>query len=279
MTAADTEQPAPDAPAWDDQHLRDDPHADSDKARRVRDMFAAIAPSYDLNNRLHSFGLDQRWRSKTVKLAELKPTDRVADVACGTGDLTLAFARGLQRARQAEGLGTLEPGQVVGLDFTVPMLELAREKSPTAFDGSVVYQPGDATALELDDASVDVVSIAFGIRNVSDPHAALREFSRVLCPAGRLVILEFATPRNPLIRFGHDLWCKHIMPRTATLIARDRSGAYRYLPRSVETFLERDAMARAMKDAGFVWIKQEPMTCGTVVIHRGVKPGSGTAPV
>jgi len=271
QTASTSQASRVDAPAWDDRQLRANPHADGEKARRVRDMFSAIAGSYDLNNRLHSFGLDQRWRHKTVEQAELRPTDHVADIACGTGDLTLAFARALQKLRAKEKLGGLEPGQVRGLDFTPPMLDIARQKSKPSFGEEIIYAVGDATQLDLPDACMDVVSIAFGIRNVSDPAAALAEFHRVLRPGGRLVILEFAEPKNPLVRFGHDLWCKHIMPRTATLIARDQSGAYKYLPRSVETFLDPDAIAQAMRESRFVYVSQRAMTCGTVVVSRGVK--------
>ena len=253
--------------AWDHGIKQEDPHAFEDKPDRVRSMFAAIAGAYDLNNRLHSFGLDQRWRKAVVRACRVRPTDDVLDVACGTGDLTEAFARA-------------RPRSVTGVDFTPPMLDVARRKASRrrrpAGEPEPVYAVGDATALEFPDASFDVVSIAFGIRNVGDAAAALREFRRVLRPGGRLAILEFATPRNPIVRFGHDLWTRRIMPHTATLLARDRSGAYHYLPRSVETFLDPDALAAAVEAAGFRPPRRRPLTLGTCVAHvADVDPGAG----
>lgn len=278
-------------PAWNDDLLRD-PHHVADKRSRVQKMFAAIAPKYDLNNRLHSFGMDQRWRRKAVKLAELKAEDRVVDVACGTGDLTLAFWRALLRlcgghsglfiSRSAPG-GT-GPRPVVGVDFTFPMLPVAKAKatanefvwlskdSPSAFvEHACEFINGDAQCLPLADASADVVSIAFGIRNVQKPAKALAEFYRVLKPGGRVIILEFSQPKNRMIRFFNDLYCNKIMPTTATWISGDKSGAYKYLPMSVKKFVTREQMMAMMKDAGFVDVTQHPMTFGVAVVYRGYK--------
>ena len=155
-------------------------------------MFAAIARSYDLNNRLHSFGRDQAWRKAAVKLANVRAGEEVVDCACGTGDLTLAFAK-------------TNAKRVVGTDFTQEMLDIAGTKLRDA-SGRVTFQQADAMNLPFDDGSFDVVSIAFGIRNVADPSKAIAEFHRVLRPGGRVVILEFDEPRNPLIRFGNDLY-------------------------------------------------------------------------
>lgn len=254
-------------PAWTEQDLSDNPHERADKAERVRSMFAAIAQSYDLNNRLHSFGRDQAWRRQAVKLAEINPQDHVLDVACGTGDLAEAFAlAGAER--------------VIGLDFTEPMLEIARHKaardqSPAPLK-AIEYRQGDAMDLPFDDASFDIVSIAFGIRNVSEPPRALAEFFRVLRPGGRLIVLEFSEPKNRMIRALNRFYCHQVMPRTASWIARDRSGAYRYLPRSVETFLTREAMTERMQQAGFREIAQHPMTFGVCVCYRGVVPQPAT---
>lgn len=254
-------QNQPDAPAWTDGDLAQNPHHTGDKADRVRRMFAAIAPSYDLNNRLHSFGRDQAWRRAAVKLAQVKNSDSVLDVACGTGDLTRAFA-------------DAGAAIVVGLDFTAEMLDIARTKRLSPNVGSPVtnnisYVQGDAMALPFDDASFNVVSIAFGIRNVSDPSKALREFKRVLRPGGRLVILEFSEPTFAPARWFNNLYCKRVMPITASLIARDRSGAYRYLPKSVETFMSPPQMKAAMETAGFKVTTQKPLTFGVCTLHRG----------
>ncbi|MEE9405048.1 MAG: bifunctional demethylmenaquinone methyltransferase/2-methoxy-6-polyprenyl-1,4-benzoquinol methylase UbiE [Algisphaera sp.] len=248
-------------PAWDAARLNA-PHAVADKAARVEEMFTAIAPSYDLNNRVHSFGRDQAWRRATVKLADLKAGDCVLDVACGTGDLTLAFAQAQKKLES-------NPPSVTGVDFTYAMLPLAKQKSTGK---QTRYVHGDAMALPLPDASVDVVSIAFGIRNVIDPAAALAEFARVLRPGGRLMVLEFTVPRNPVMRLGYNFYCGWLMPRTATLISGDRSGAYRYLPRSVSTFASAEQLRKMMALAGLVGVETTSLTLGIAACHRGVKP-------
>ena len=251
---------APEGPVWTPDALRHDPHADAEKARKVQAMFAAIARSYDLNNRLHSFFQDQRWRRAAVRAAGVEAGTRVLDVACGTGDLSEAFA----------DAGAAE---VTGVDFTPQMLDVARHKGASPRGRHpVTYRQGDAMRLEFPDASFDVVSIAFGIRNVADPARALREFHRVLRPGGRLIVLEFADPANPLVRWGSDLYTKRIMPWTASLVARDRSGAYHYLPRSVSTFLQPADFARALGAAGFRDPTATPLTMGICVLHRAVRP-------
>lgn len=270
-------------PAWTDADLAANPHEAADKAKRVRDMFSAIAPSYDLNNRVHSMGRDQAWRRKAVQLAVVKPNDSVLDVACGTGDLTLAFSDALSRKRVS--LDSSSPQQpIIGLDFTFEMLMHAHRKSGhnamssksdsvSAKQGEPVsWIHGDAMRLPLADQSVDIVSIAFGIRNVSIPSQAIAEFYRVLRPGGRLIILEFSLPRNRLLRGMYNFYFKHIMPRTASLIARDRSGAYKYLPRSVNTFIDRKTLIGMMETAGFADVSPHPLTFGVAVVYRGVKP-------
>ena len=215
-------------------------------------MFGAIASSYDFNNRIHSFGQDQRWRRKGVRLAAPGPESVVVDVACGTGDLSEAF--------HDQGVS-----QVIGVDFTPEMLDVARERAGRAGRTGLEYRHGDAMDLDLPTDSADVLSIAFGIRNVSDPARALAEFRRVLRPGGRLLILEFSQPSNPMIRLFNTLYCRRIMPLTATLLSGDRSGAYRYLPKSIETFLPRAELEAAIRDAGFDQIRQYPMTFGVCV--------------
>lgn len=277
MTSDPPTKAAPDAePAWTKPKL-DNPHAEPDKARRVREMFAAIAPSYDLNNRVHSFGRDQAWRRAAVGMADVAGSDHVVDVACGTGDLSLAFADELNRqnhvARRA----------VLGIDFTYEMLPLAKAKAkagtsggrsgPAALDKeAAVFVRGDAMNLPLPDESVDILSIAFGIRNVADPAAALAEFFRVLRPGGRLIVLEFTVPTNPLVKLGYDFYCGWLMPRTATLISGDKSGAYKYLPRSVSTFTGKAELIAAMGAAGFEQVVTRGLTFGIATCYRGMKP-------
>jgi demethylmenaquinone methyltransferase/2-methoxy-6-polyprenyl-1,4-benzoquinol methylase len=263
------------APQWDAQSLRD-PHGIADKRSRVQHMFAAIAPSYDLNNRLHSLWMDQSWRRKAVKMATLRPGDDVVDVACGTGDLSLKFRAALDRlAHRAPSAGSL-----TGIDFTFEMLPIARRKAEArgmngtgsaALRGRALFVNGDAQSLPLPDACCDVVSIAFGIRNVASPARAIREFYRVLRPGGRLIILEFSLPSNPLLRRLYNLYFRHILPTTATWISRDKTGAYKYLPQSVNTFIGPEQMTDMMRDEGFTDLTRKSMTFGVCFRYRGVK--------
>ncbi len=246
---------------WTPVDLAEDPHAFADKADRVRRMFGAIAHRYDLNNRLHSFGRDQAWRRRAVALCRVGANDRVLDAACGTGDLAEAFADAGAR-------------EVCGIDFTPEMIDLAQRKAARRRRrraGACVpsYRLADAMDLPFADAAFDVVSIAFGIRNVSDPKRAIAEFRRVLRPGGRLVILEFSHPDNALLRAVNRIYCERVMPFTAALLAGDRTGAYRYLPRSVATFADRGALARMMAGAGFSPVTQHAMTFGVCVAYLG----------
>ena len=265
-------------PAWDEKLLKN-PHAASDKRTRVQRMFAAIAPSYDLNNRLHSLWMDQRWRKKAVKLAEVKPNNRIVDVACGTGDLTWQFFYSLFHLTPP-GYEIPTRGEVVGIDFTFEMLPIACRKMVKTVrqrERLVVnaqdprFIQGDAQCLPLPADFTDIVSIAFGIRNVADPGAAIREFYRVLKPGGRLIILEFSLPTNRILRAFYNFYFRKILPRTATWISGDKTGAYRYLPESVNTFIDRRQMMQLMSDAGFGRVEQFPMTFGICVCYRGVK--------
>ncbi|MBX3410910.1 MAG: bifunctional demethylmenaquinone methyltransferase/2-methoxy-6-polyprenyl-1,4-benzoquinol methylase UbiE [Phycisphaeraceae bacterium] len=250
--------PAPPAPpAWRENELAN-PHADTEKAGKVRRMFAAIAGAYDLNNRVHSLWRDQAWRRFAVRAAAVRPGERVLDVACGTGDLTQAFARS-----PAAG--------VIGMDFTPEMLDVARAKKQRLESvpaSKITYMQGDAQDLPFPANSFDVVSIAFGIRNVESPRRALAEFRRVLRPGGRLIVLEFDRPSWGPLRWFNDMYCAKIMPRTATLISGDRSGAYKYLPASVSTFMTRDDMCAAMAETGMSGVSATPLTFGICVCYR-----------
>lgn len=243
--------------AWSGPDLAN-PHAHAEKASKVRRMFGAIAGRYDLNNRVHSLWRDQAWRRYAVRTAAPKPGEVVVDVACGTGDLTEAFAKS-------------PASKVIGIDFTPEMLDVAGRKRTSLspeIAAKIEYREGDAQALDLPDASADIVSIAFGIRNVADPARALREFARILRPGGRLVVLEFDRPRFAPARWLNDLYCGWIMPRTATLIAGDRSGAYRYLPKSVGTFMSREAMLAAITAAGLRKACATSLTMGICACYR-----------
>jgi len=253
---------ASESPAWVETELAN-PHANTEKAGKVKRMFTAIAQSYDLNNRVHSFGRDQAWRKFAVRQAAIKPGDHILDVACGTGDLSQAFA-------------ATAAAKVVGVDFTPRMLDFAREKQRgLSGDQSdkLSYYTGDAQSLEFADATFDVVSIAFGIRNVTSPSTAIAEFFRVLKPGGRLVILEFDRPRFAPVRWANDFYSGWLMPRTATLISGDTSGAYKYLPASVSSFMSRAELLATMRECGFADVMATSLTFGVCACYRGVRSG------
>lgn len=255
---AESEPPPPFS--WADDEL-DNPHLNANKAGKVRGMFTSIAPAYDLNNRLHSLWMDQYWRRVAVREAAVQPGDTVADLACGTGDLTMAFARS-------------PSSKVIGLDYTAAMLDVARHKVsalPPSSRAKVSYVEGDAHHLPLEDASVDVVSIAFGIRNVADPARVASECARILRPSGRIVILEFCTPRNPCVRWLNSVYCGLVMPHTATWISGDKSGAYKYLPSSVSTFMDPPKMVGLLLRSGFEDVGSRTLFPGICQCYRGTR--------
>lgn len=257
-----TQEKPPDsnAQAWSPGLLRN-PHEVGDKAARVRNMFSAIAQSYDRNNRLHSLWRDQAWRRKAVRMCDLKGDEHVVDIACGTGDLTLRFAHaGAER--------------VIGIDFTPEMLFVGSTKmkaDPKQNKAHITLTGGDAMRLPLRDASADIVSIAFGIRNVSNAQRAITEFARVLREGGKLVILEFSLPRNPVMRALYQAYFQHVLPRTATWISGDKTGAYKYLPRSVDTFVDGVGLVSMMQTAGLHLIRRKSLTLGVAAVYVAEK--------
>jgi demethylmenaquinone methyltransferase / 2-methoxy-6-polyprenyl-1,4-benzoquinol methylase len=213
----------------------------------VRRMFDRIAPVYDAMNRVMTAGLDRRWRAATVAQA-VRQGDRVLDACYGTGDLALA-------ARRAGA------GEVVGLDFSERMLERARAKEP-----AVEWVRGDVLALPFPDGSFDAATIGFGIRNVEDLEAGLRELRRVLAPGGRLAILEITTPRGLLAPF-YRVWFDHAIP----LLGRVLPGgsAYTYLPASVRRFPTPEALADLLAASGFRAVRFRRFAGGIVALHVG----------
>ncbi len=246
------------APAWDAATLRD-PHRQPDKAQRVQAMFDAIAPTYERINTLATFGRDRAWRRRAVAAAGVRAGDVVLDVACGTGDMIRAFAH-----------ASPPPGRILGIDFAAQMLARGQYAGVTV---PVELVQADALALPLPDAAVDVISCAFGVRNFQNLQAGLVEMFRVARPGARLVILEFATPRWPLVRWLSDRYCRTVLPLLGKLVARDQVGAYRYLPSSVQTFEPPESMVSRLRDAGFHNIRLARMNLGGVILYRAEKDG------
>ena len=225
-------------------------------SEQVREMFASIARRYDAANEVLSLGVHRAWRRAAVELSGAHPGDRVLDCATGTGDLALAFKRAVGRQ-----------GQVVGTDFCAEMLASAPEKARRA-GVDVRFEVADALALPYPDASFDVASIGFGIRNVDDPVRCLREMARVVRPGGRVVVLEFGQPRGP---FGalFRVYSRQVMPALGGLLTGNRA-AYEYLPRTAAAFPAGDRFLALMDEAGcFAQRSATPLLAGTAYVYVG----------
>jgi len=236
------------------------PHAAADKASRIRRMFNAIAPRYELVNSVFSAGRDSAWRCKAVRIAGAVSTDVVLDVACGTGDFARAFA--------AVG------ATVIGCDFAHEMLRRAQGRG----NGRLSWCEADAQSLPFGDATFSLVSCAFGVRNFQDLGRGLAEMRRVLKPGGRAVILEFGKPQSRLLGRCYEFYTNRLMPIGAQYISGDRTGAYHYLPRSVATFPAADQMIAEIARAGFVNTSAKRLTFGAAYVYMGFRDAMDGGP-
>jgi demethylmenaquinone methyltransferase / 2-methoxy-6-polyprenyl-1,4-benzoquinol methylase len=237
-------------------------------ARAVREMFTAIAPRYDLLNHLLSFNVDRMWWRRTARTFQhivARQDARVLDLCCGTGDMTFALSRAAGKALP----------QIVGADFSHAMLQRAANKSAAAQNGATgrrsapYWIEGDALNLPFANARFDLVTSAYGIRNLADYDAGLREIVRVLRPGGECGILDCAKPKGAMGAL-YRVYFKQILPRVGTLISGVR-GPYEYLPASVERFPEPAEMLERMKNAGFKEVTWIPYTFGIAGLYRGKK--------
>jgi demethylmenaquinone methyltransferase / 2-methoxy-6-polyprenyl-1,4-benzoquinol methylase len=218
---------------------------------KIRSMFASIATRYDLANTILSAGVHHRWRRRAVRRSGVRVGDRVLDCATGTGDLAIAF----QRAGAS----------VTGTDFTPEMIELARAKAP-----SIRFEVADVTSLPYEDASFDIASIAFGIRNVAEPRKGIAEMARVVRPGGRVVVLEFGQPQNRLAGALYDVYRQHVLPRLGGVVTGKRD-AYEYLESSAARFpCGPDFVALMRESAPFNEVTFEPLTFGIAYLYVGV---------
>ncbi len=229
------------------------------KKEEVREMFDRIAPTYDMLNHTLSLNIDRLWRRRVVRIVRRFAPRRILDVATGTGDLAIAMARRIR--------GT----QVLGVDLSEGMLDIARRKVAEAgLDGRVVLDVGDAEHLAVSDGAVDVATVAFGVRNFGDLDAGLRDIARTLRSGGRIVILEFSTPRNPLARAFYGFWNRRVLPRVGGLVSRDRQ-AYEYLPDSIGEFPAPERFLEMMSCAGFRNCRARSQSFGIAYIYIGEK--------
>lgn len=217
-------------------------------------MFDQVAPRYDVRNRLLSFNRDAAWRRQAARRAGLRPGQTALDLCTGTGKLAHELLRYVYPG-----------GRVIGVDFSPAMLAQARQLEP-----EVEFRLGDVTHLPEADASVDAVTIGFGLRNVVDREAALREMFRVLRPGRRLVILEFAPPPSGPVMWGYRLYLTKFMPAFAGLLSQDEGQAYHYLAETVEGFPQPAELAAELQRLGFT-VSVEKMTGGIVAIHTATK--------
>ncbi len=234
--------------------------------QRIRRMFGEVAARYDLLNHLLSGGADWFWRWKTVRVASPAGGEPILDVCTGTGDLAFSY---WTRA------GGRVP--VIGTDFTHEMLELANRKRPKRCRcangaGRLTFLEADTVRLPFDDDQFQIVSVAFGLRNVTNTEAGLREMIRVCRPGGRVVVLEFSVPANPLIRRLYRWYFENVLPRIGQWVSRNRQAAYNYLPKSVSQFPHGAALADLMQRCGLFPVTWKPLTFGIAALYCGEKP-------
>lgn len=236
----------------------------TEHARAVRQMFGAIAGRYDLFNHLFSANIDARWRKTVARtLAEVlaKPDAMILDVACGTGDLSLALGQASARLTKDSSA----PARIIATDFCRPMLSIAQTKA-----AATAFIEGDALRLPFASNSFDAATIAFGLRNLSSVTEGLTELHRILKPNGVLVILEFSKPVIPIFREGFNFYFKHILPRIGDAF-NGSTGAYLYLSESVSKFPDQPQLAALMNEASFHHVTYRNLTGGIAAIHTGKK--------
>lgn len=239
--------------------------ADRSDANPSRDgvyaMFDRVAPRYDLLNHLLSFGQDIRWRSTLSDMVAAHSGTRIVDVATGTADQLLSIAKRVPRLTA-----------IIGIDRSPRMLDIAHGKLRRRHGTiPVVAVCADALKLPVRTNSTDVATISFGIRNVVDVAGGLREMKRILSPGGRVLILEFSTPRTPILSRVYRLYLRHFLPRIGGWISGDLR-AYRYLNRTIESFPSGEAFCDLLRQAGFASVSATPLTFGIVSIYQGTKP-------
>jgi demethylmenaquinone methyltransferase / 2-methoxy-6-polyprenyl-1,4-benzoquinol methylase len=230
-------------------------------AHRVQQMFGQIAGRYDFLNRVLSLGIDRSWRRKTVKLVPPAGDAPILDVCTGTADLALAYWRASQGKTA-----------VVGTDFCQPMLDIGRQKCRRAgAEGQIVLIEADTMRLPFPDGQFQIVCVAFGLRNVADTDAGLREMVRVCRPGGHVAVLEFSTPTLWPLGSLYRWYFQRILPRIGQALARNTQAAYNYLPQSVGSFPQGEALAKRMRAAGLSEVNYHRFTCGVTTLYVGMK--------
>ena len=232
-----------------------------EKAGKVAEVFHSVAGKYDLMNDLMSGGVHRLWKRMTIEMSGVRRGNMVLDIAGGTGDLTAKFSRIVG-----------SKGTVVLADINDSMLRVGRDRlMDLGIVNNVKFSQADAQYLPFPDNSFDVITIAFGLRNVTDKDLALRSMLRVLKPGGRLLVLEFSSPANPLLSKIYDTYSFSILPKLGKLFASD-ADSYQYLAESIRMHPDQETLQGMMDNAGFANTDFHNMTGGVVALHRGVKP-------
>ncbi|WP_347331548.1 bifunctional demethylmenaquinone methyltransferase/2-methoxy-6-polyprenyl-1,4-benzoquinol methylase UbiE [Marinimicrobium locisalis] len=232
-----------------------------EKAGRVADVFHSVAARYDVMNDLMSGGIHRLWKRFTIELAGVRAGQKVLDIAGGTGDLSYAFARRVG-----------DEGLVVLADINESMLNVGRDRlTDRGVAGNLQYTQADAQYLPFPDNTFDCITIAFGLRNVTDKDLALASMLRVLKPGGRLLVLEFSKPDNPLLEKAYDAYSFKLLPFMGKVVAND-ADSYRYLAESIRMHPDQETLKAMMEKAGFVNTEYHNMTGGVVALHKGIKP-------
>ena len=232
-----------------------------EKVGRVAEVFHSVAAKYDVMNDLMSGGIHRLWKRITIESSGARAGQQILDIAGGTGDLTRRFA---------EIVGP--SGKVVLADINDSMLKVGRDKLINkGVAGNVEYVQANAECLPFEDNTFDIITIAFGLRNVTDKDAALRSMNRVLKPGGKLMVLEFSKTNNPLMTKVYDFYSFNILPKMGELIAND-AESYRYLAESIRMHPDQETLKGMMDNAGFVQTRYRNLTQGIVALHTGIKP-------
>lgn len=231
-----------------------------EKQALVADVFHSVAAKYDVMNDLMSFGVHRLWKRFTIDMSGVRPGNKVLDLAGGTGDLTKKFSKIVGPS-----------GKVVLADINSSMLEVGRERlTNQGYVGNIEYVQANAQYLPFEDNTFDVITIAFGLRNVTDKDEALRSMLRVLKPGGRLLVLEFSQTTNPLLKKAYDIYSFTALPLMGKLVTND-ADSYKYLAESIRMHPDQETLKGMMEDAGFNRVSYHNMTGGMVALHRGIK--------
>ncbi|EIW88296.1 ubiquinone/menaquinone biosynthesis methyltransferase [Alishewanella agri BL06] len=230
------------------------------KVAMVADVFHSVAAKYDIMNDVMSMGIHRLWKRFTIDSSGVRPGQQVLDLAGGTGDITALFSKRVGPT-----------GKVVLADINESMLNVGRDKlRDLGLVTNIEFVQANAEALPFADNSFDIVSIGFGLRNVTDKDAALRSIFRVLKPGGRLLVLEFSKPQSEVLSKAYDLYSFRILPFMGQLIANDKES-YQYLAESIRMHPDQETLKQMMQDAGFAEVSYHNLTGGIVALHRGYK--------